>query len=443
MDITEFSTFGSCSSRNIFNSQVNKDYKKYFRINKSVEASTLISLMSKPIEFNEEQINSPSKYDNLCVTDDLSKKFLNVVEQDFVDYIIMDTLFDVASNVIIYDDNIFLTSNGRLGRTDFYNSIEECRKINIFNNFEEYYSYWTDACDSFFKFVERNCKHTKIILNCSRSAYTYVDSEGNVSKYGKFEKLSNRYNRFRNLLDKYILENFDIDSLKFDTETHIDINHVFGIRPTHFVEDYYITKNQQLLQIIENNKLGFNNEKTVQYRERCRKELIESFETERFPFQDKLILDEKRNSIEKDIEKRLRKYNTARIDIKNRSLNIEESPHNSVKIDNYSDFNLTYTYPKWFENEYGKGLIINSRKNFLKFDIIVEGDGELRIYLRSPNYSVKKKRMPIHIRYTKFCIDNQDVFKRPKVTHHNKPYRYKHEVKDGDRLTVYLEWMPV
>lgn len=82
---------------------------------------------------------------------------------------------------------------------------------------------------------------------------------------------------FRNLLDKYILENFDIEGLKFDTETHIDINHVFGIHATHFVEDYYITKNQQLLKIIKNNRLGFYNEQTVQYREECRKELVKSF----------------------------------------------------------------------------------------------------------------------------------------------------------------------
>ena len=442
MNITNFSTFGSCSSRNIFNSKINKDYKKYFRINKSVEASTLISLMSKPIDFDEEKINSSSKYDNQCVIDDLSKNFLNVVEKDFVDYIIIDTLFDVGSNVIQYDKNKFLTSNNRIARTDFYNSIKEYRKINIFDNFEEYFSYWTNACDSFFKFVDANCKHTKIIINCSRSAYKYVDSNGDICKITKFEKLSNKYNRFRNLLDKYILENFDVEVLKFNTNTYIDNNHIFGMRPTHFVEEYYITKNQQLLQIINNNKLGFNNEKNVQYRENCRKELIKSFENENIPFHDKLILDEKRNFIENNIENQLKKYNTARIDIKNRSLKSEKSP-NSVKIDNYSDFNLDYYYPKWFENEYGKGLVIHSQMNFLKFDIIVEGDGELRIYLKSPDYRINKKRMPIFINYTKFCIDNQDILEKPKVVHHTNYYKYIHDVEDGEKFSVYLEWMPI
>ena len=442
MDITNFSTFGSCSSRNIFNSRINKDYKKYFRINKSVEAQTLISLMSEPIEFNEEEINSPSKYDNQCVIDDLSKNFLNLVEQDFVDYIIMDTLFDVAANVIIYDENQYLTSTRRIANTDFYNSIEDYRKINIFDNFEEYYYCWTEACDNFFKFVYANCEHTKIILNCSRSAYKYRDSNGNVCKNTRFEKLSNKFNRFRNLLDKYILENFDVEVLKFDTETYTDQNHIFGVRPTHFEEDYYIKKNQQLPQIIKNNEIGFNNEKNVQYREECRKEIIQTFGIENIPVYDRQILNKKRNSIEKNIQKKLRKYNTARIDIKNKSFEPEKNSLNSVKIDNYTDFNLAYSYPSWFENEYGKGLLINSRMNFLKFDIIVKGDGQLHIYLRSPNNSVKKKKRPIYLRYTKFCINNKNIFKKPKLAHHDRPYVYKQNVKDGERLTVYLEWMP-
>ena len=443
MNITNFSTFGSCSSRNIFNSRINKDYKKYFKINKSVEAQTLISLMSEPIEFDEEQINSDSKYDNLCVRDDLSKNFIKVIEKDFVDYIIIDTLFDVASDVALYDDK-FLTLNSRIVKTDFFNSLEKYRTINIYDNFEEYYSYWTAACDNFFKLIEANCKRTKIILNCSRSAYKFHDSDGNLCKNIKFERLAHRYNRFRNLLDKYILENFDVDVLKFNAETCIDPNHIFGLRPTHFEEEYFLTKNQQLLEIIKNNnEFGFKNEKNVQYRENYRKEIIKTFEKESFPFEDKLILDKKRKSIESSIENRLRKYNTARIDIKNRSLETEPTSGNSIKIDNYSDFNLTYSYPNWFKNEYGKGMVINSQRNFLKFDIIVEGDGELKIYLKSPNYAIRKKKMPIYLRYTKFCIDNQDIFKRPKVVSNSKSYTHKRQVKDGERLTVYLEWKPV
>lgn len=61
--VVEISTLGSCASRNIFNSQLNENYKSYFHINHSIEVVTLISLMSNPIEYDDKLINS----DNIVI----------------------------------------------------------------------------------------------------------------------------------------------------------------------------------------------------------------------------------------------------------------------------------------------------------------------------------------------------------------------------------------
>lgn len=119
MKITQISTYGSCTSRNIFNSKINKDYKKYFKINKSVEASTLISLMSKPIDFDEKLLKTDNKYDLICIKDDLSKNFLDFIKQDPVDYIILDTLFDASSQIIKYSENQFITSSTRIKKLNY------------------------------------------------------------------------------------------------------------------------------------------------------------------------------------------------------------------------------------------------------------------------------------------------------------------------------------
>ena len=68
---SEFSTFGSCASRNIFNSDLNKDYKDYFHINHSIERVNTISLMSDPVDFNGALVNAGHEYDNTCVIEDL------------------------------------------------------------------------------------------------------------------------------------------------------------------------------------------------------------------------------------------------------------------------------------------------------------------------------------------------------------------------------------
>ena len=438
-EITSFSTFGSCASRNIFYSVINKDYKNYFKINKSVESSTLISLMSKPIEYDENLINSNETYDNLCVTDDLTNNFLEFIEKDVVDYIIIDNFFDVTNGVIIFADNQFITSTLRLKNTDFYDFVRNNKYINIFNNFQEYYSLWRESCNKFFNFVENSCNKTKIILNCSRLVYNYIDNEGNISKNVEFEKLAHKINPFLNLFDKYILENFDVDVLKFNSNTLSNKNHVFGLHPIHFEEKYYLEKNQQLLEIIDNNKHDFDSYK---FRLKQKKDLINLFAMTKFDIYNLDPNKQKRSSIKDEIELKLNNYNTSRIDIINYNLSNENQKQNNVKIENCSDFNLEYYYPDWFKNPQGKGLIINSQKNFLKFDIIIEGDGELQIYLRSNDHRLNNQRVPIYINYTKLLINNENILTENAIANHDIPFIYKSSVKDKQKITVYVEWMP-
>ncbi len=441
--ITEFSTFGSCSSRNIFNSNINKNYKDFFKINHSVEAVTLISLMSKPIEYDRNLVNSNHKYDNICVNEDLSKGFLEFLKKDFIDYIILDTLFDVSANIIAYDTNQYLTLTNRVRKTDFFNLIEDKRRINIFNDFDEYFKLWTQSCDDFFEFMNKNCKHTKFILNCSRSSYNYLDEKTNkilINK--KFKGVADKFNPYRNLLDKYILENYDVEVLPFDEKTLISQNHIFGSAPTHFVSQYYSEKNKQLLEIINrNSKMSYDSPENMKFRESQRKQVIQPFSLPNFLETPNLDLNQKKNSIKSNILNSLNKYNTARIDIRN----IGKSGQiiNTVKLDNISDKNLYYDYPKWFENSEGKGIIIQSQSNFLKFDVECIGDGELNIILRGVDFKVKRERMPIYVKYTNFTINNKNIFNENKLLTHDNSYVYKMNVNDGQRITLYLEWLPL
>ena len=89
--VIQISTLGSCSSRNIFNSDINPYYKSFFSINHSLEAVNMISLMSKPIDFDEKLLNSPIKYDNTCIWEDLTKNYRNTLKTLDVDYLIIDT----------------------------------------------------------------------------------------------------------------------------------------------------------------------------------------------------------------------------------------------------------------------------------------------------------------------------------------------------------------
>lgn len=278
--VIEISTFGSCSSRNIFNTNVNPDYKSYFRINHSVETVNMISLMSKPIDFDEKLLNSSQKYDNVCIWEDLTKDFRKTLKTLDVDYLIIDTYFDVFQPVYKYQDS-FVSKSSRIKKTDFNDLVKDCEYIDIFSNTEEYMELWRNAYEEFFKLIESCNNDMKVILNCSRSIYKYYKGNELIVN-PNFRKKALKMNPFRDKLDKIIMENYDVEVMPFDMTTLTDVNHIFNIHPTHYEIRYYLEKNQQLLEIDKRNRqLDFNDEINVAFRRTTREKAINEFALER------------------------------------------------------------------------------------------------------------------------------------------------------------------
>lgn len=251
--VKEISTLGFCASRNIFNSQLNKNYKEYFHINHSIEVVTLISLMSIPIKYDSNLINSDNKYSNQNVIEDLDKSFLLFLKKQEIDYLILDTYFDVLAEIIVYGENQFITNSYHLESTDFNNLLMDKERINLRRNFEQYFSLWKEACDNFFDFFNNHCKSVGLILNCNRSVSKFYDGNNIVEDDNLKNFLS--LNKYRDILDRYILENYDVDVLKFDNTTLAFKDHIFGLASTHYEPKYYLDKTIQLNEIINRNDL--------------------------------------------------------------------------------------------------------------------------------------------------------------------------------------------
>lgn len=275
----DFSILGSCSSRNIFNSNINANYKAYFRINYSIEFVTMISLMSDLIDYDENLVNCETRYESDCLHADLDKDYLDFLKKDnTVEYLIIDTFCDVYFNIIDLGENRYISESPYLKRTKYYGTIKDNERINVRDNFDIYFDLWKKAYDDFFKFMKKNCPEKKIILNCSRLVYRYIDENGEIVEEPSYKTQSSQ-NQQRNILDKYLLENYDIDFLSFDETTMTDENHIFGLHPTHYETRYYTEKNYQLLEIINrNDTLGFDDELNRNIRGVMRKDQIQKME---------------------------------------------------------------------------------------------------------------------------------------------------------------------
>ena len=214
--------------------------------------------------------------------------------------------------------------------------------------------------------------------------------------------------------------------------------------PTHYETKYYLEKNRQLLNIIHRNKkIDYNDEKNVNFREIKKRNQINTFNFNILNNENRLRIEPRRKIIKLKNETFLNKYNTARIDIKNQGITHEKRNRNTVEIDNISDFNLDYYYPNWFNNQEGTGLSIQSKSNCLQFDITCIGDGELNIFLRSVDFRLNQKKIPIYINYTKFLVNNKNILKENKIVSHSNFYLHKIKVSNNQRLTLYLEWAPI
>ena len=420
--VAEISTFGSCSSRNIFNSEINKDYKKFFHVNESIESVSFISLMSSPLQFNKALINSKNAYDNECVINDLTKKFLSFLKEDKIDYLIIDTYFDVLYDIIIIDKNTYITYSERLVETDLRKTFENKKRISVSKNFYEYYQLWKKAINLFFKFVQENCKNTKVILNCSRSVFKYYEDKKIVEN----EKLKgfSKINKYRDILDKYILKNFDVDVLTFDEHTLASKQHIFGLHPTHYETRYYLEKTKQLNDIIErNNRINYSDKINRDFRKLQR---------------DYVILSMKYKSHTENLSEIFNKYFTARIDIKN-----ENTIDNNIEIIKISDQNSNVSFPPWFENELGKGMTINTQKRVINIKIKCISDGNLIIKFRGQDIHYNGHRIPAYINYNSIFINNEKINDTNKITCHDEPYIYTKKVHDSEVIKIDIYWTPI
>ena len=183
----------------------------------------------------------------------------------------MDTYYDTNFGIVDIGNNRYVTNNIRLNETAFYEKLEYKRVLTIYDNTEEYFEIWKRHCDMFFEFLKENCPDTKIILNPSRHVYRKLAEDGSVIESERFKRECDKFNQYRDLLDEYIIKNFDVDVLYFDEDTVASENHFWGCSSLHYATQYFEGINNQLNLIIERNK---SNDETAN--EELRKEKREN-----------------------------------------------------------------------------------------------------------------------------------------------------------------------
>lgn len=114
------------------------------------------------------------------------------------------------------------------------------------------------------------------------------------------------------------------------------------------------------------------------------------------------------------------KYFTARIDIKNTG-NVQ----NNIFIISLDDLSAKINYPSWFENNDGKGMVIESSSGVLDFELKCVNDGILKIWLSGIDCRDKNNEFPVYINYTNFTINDTEILKKNKLVTYDNPYIFE------------------
>lgn len=129
-----------------------------------------------------------------------------------------------------------------------------------------------------------------------------------------------------------------------------------------------------------------------------------------------------------------RSADSARVDIVNKNYT-----KNPVEI-LYSSDNVDVKFPGWFEYDYGKGTVLETKEKSFFVTLRCIKDGELNISLRGPDVRVSGKRVPSFVNYTALRVNNENVLKKDTAACHDKSYIFRKNVKDGEIVEIHVEW---
>ena len=114
-----------------------------------------------------------------------------------------------------------------------------------------------------------------------------------------------------------------------------------------------------------------------------------------------------------------------------------------IKILKISDENSFIDFPYWFQDETGKGVVIQSINGELYLKIKCINEGELNLYLRGIDFIFDDKRYPIYIKYKKFQIDDKNILLQDKLVSHDNFYKITQKVENNQILELKLVWEPI
>lgn len=421
--VSRMAVLGSCATRDIFNSQINPNYKDHFKLITASERTSIISLMSNPVNiWDLDSLNTYSGEDldyfgTKTLKRDFTKEFLLELKNNVIDYLILDNLFEARFGILCFENNIITNNSWDLHNTLFYKNLGSFNTLSMASNSKKYLKLYSKSFSLFYDYIKEECGDINLILNKACDTDRVLDDDGSIKVVDS--EYCNEFNHYIYKLNKHIEDNYDVDIIELNILNYPnDVNHIWGSGTSHYIPEYYRDFTKNINNIINNHNYLNNLNKIISDQEN---EIIKLRNTNNWPFKKDLI-----------------KFNTARIDFKNYG-----SQDNTIEFLYISDADAVLEYPNWFIHDDGIGAVIESFKGILNLKIRCINDGKLNIRLRGIDAKDKnKRRIPIFIDFSSLEINGKKYIEGSNIYCHDDYYQCDVNVYDGDIVFVHIEWSP-
>ena len=231
---------GSCVSRDNFNSKFNAGYTRLFNCKLTINHITFASLVSGKIDFNEEDIDLENTFDAKLTKRELSRSYMEEIQNSELDYLLIDFGTDIFYGIIIANNNILTDDYRRVAKTKFYSQLQNKRFLNLVSEPDEYFEIWKKSFDKFVEIINTIKPDVKIIINKARSVKEYKDKEGNIKEIVTVRNID-RMNDMWDKFDDYAIKTYGFDYIDLSPENYISYeDHPWGGQhPAHYIKEFY------------------------------------------------------------------------------------------------------------------------------------------------------------------------------------------------------------
>lgn len=239
--IYKVSVLGSCVSRDIFNSYFVEEYKNYFKLLSYSHQPSIISIMSRPIPYDESRLvgKSPSVLDRDQFADELSKPFLKTLVINQPDILLLDFYGDAMYGVVQVEDSFILGKSFRFSKYKVYKDLKIGQTYYPRKEVEPFFSLWKENFDRFYDFITENLPNTKIVLNGPKAENHYLSDDGTLLVFDEKKDIDN-INRIWRMMDEYAISKYNISYLDYSNDNILlDKNHKWGAFIVHYESRYY------------------------------------------------------------------------------------------------------------------------------------------------------------------------------------------------------------